>query len=136
MFFCLNHNRTREDMLLVVETQNLRRLLNINKRVRMMTRWLMKTDILTQFSLAIECLEWFRSAVWAKRVHTELTDKSHYFAFKTTASRLDDERAEKDFYSSEDFSLIHIVYNNLSEGWFWNNQIDEGHFFEDVNSMY
>jgi hypothetical protein len=112
MLFCLNHSRTRENMLLVAETQNLRRLLNINKKVRVMTRWLMKTDILAQFSLAIECLEWFRSAMWAKRVHTKSTERSQYFAFKTTTRRLDDERAERDFYFSEDFSLIHIVYSN------------------------
>jgi hypothetical protein len=112
MFFCFNHNRTRESMLLVVETQNLRRLLNINKRVKTMTKWLMKTDILAQFSLAIECLEWFRSVTWAKRMHIESTNKSQYFAFKTITRRLDDERAERDFYFSEDFSLIHIVYNN------------------------
>jgi ribosome-associated translation inhibitor RaiA len=112
MLFCLNHNRTRESMLLVVETQNLRRLLNINKKIRVMTRWLMKTDILAQFSLAIECLEWFRSAVWAKRMHTKSTDRSQYFAFKTITCRLDDERAERDFYSSEDFFFIHIVYSN------------------------
>ncbi len=112
MLFCLNHNRTRESMLLVAETQNLRRLLNINKRVKVMTRWLMKTDILAQFSLTIECLEWFRSAMWAKRMHTESTERSQYFAFKTITRRLDDERAERDFYFSEDFSFIHIVYNN------------------------
>jgi hypothetical protein len=46
ILFCLNHNHTRENMLFVVETQNLRRLLNINKRVKVMTRWLMKTNIL------------------------------------------------------------------------------------------
>jgi hypothetical protein len=112
MLFCLNHSRTRESMLLVAETQNLRRLLNINKRVKVMTRWLMKTDILAQFSLTIECLEWFRSVMWAKRMHTKSTEKSQYFAFKTITRRLDDERAEKDFYFSEDFSLIHIVYSN------------------------
>jgi hypothetical protein len=112
VLFCLNHSRTRESMLLVAETQNLRRLLNISKRVRVMTRWLMKTDILAQFSLTIECLEWFRSVMWAKRMHTESTERSQYFAFKTITRRLDDERAERDFYSSEDFSLIHIVYSN------------------------
>jgi hypothetical protein len=112
MFFCLNQNRTRESMLLVVETQNLRRLLNINKRVRVMTRWLMKTNILAQFSLTIECLEWFRSIKWAKQMHTESTDRSQYFVFKMTVRRLDDERTERDFYSSEDFSFIHIVYSN------------------------
>jgi hypothetical protein len=25
---------------------------------------------------------------------------------------------------------------NMSEWWFWNNQKEEEHFFEDVNSMY
>jgi hypothetical protein len=113
MFFCLNHNHTRESMLLVVETQNLRRLLNINKEVRMMTRWLMKINIFTQFSLAIECLEWFRSVMWAKRMHTESTERSQYFVFKMIMRRLDDERTERDFYFSKDFSFIHIVYNNF-----------------------
>jgi hypothetical protein len=113
MLFCLNHSRTRESLLLVVETKNLRRLLNINKRVKAMTRWLMKTDILAQFSLTIECLEWFRSVMWAKQMHIELTNKSQYFAFKTITRRVDDERAERDFYFSEDFSFIHIVYSNF-----------------------
>jgi hypothetical protein len=112
MFFCFNHNRTRENMLFIVETQNLRHLLNINKKIRMMTRWLMKTNILAQFSLMIECLEWFRSVMWAKRMHTKSTNKSQYFAFKTITCSLDDERAERNFYFSEDFSFIHIVYNN------------------------
>jgi hypothetical protein len=113
MFFCFNHNRTRENMLLVAKTQNLRRLLNINKKVRMMTRWLMKTNILAQFSLTIKCLEWFRSAMWAKRMHTKLIKRSQYFAFKTITRRLDDEKAKRDFYFSEDFSFIHIVYSNF-----------------------
>jgi hypothetical protein len=112
MFFCFNHNRTRESMLLVVETQNLRRLLNINKKVRVMTRWLMKTNILEQFLLTIECLEWFRSVMWTKRMHTKSTNKSQYFVFKMIMRRLDDERTRRDFYSSEDFFFIHIVYNN------------------------
>jgi hypothetical protein len=112
IFFCFNHSRTRENMLLVAKTQNLRRLLNINKKVKIMTRWLM-TNILAQFSLTIKCLEWFRSIMWAKRMHTELTKRSQYFAFKTITRRLDDEKAEKDFYFSEDFSFIHIVYNNF-----------------------
>ncbi len=47
-------------------------------------------------------------------MHTESTNKSQYFVlFKTITRRLDDERAEKDFYFSEDFSFIHIVYNNF-----------------------
>jgi hypothetical protein len=100
-------------MLFVVETKNLRRLLNINKRIKVMTRWLMKTNILAQFSLIIECLEWFRSIMWAKRMHTKSTNKFQYFVFKMTMRRLDDEKAERDFYFSEDFSFIHIVYSNF-----------------------
>ncbi len=34
--------------------------------------------------------------------------------------------------SSNDINAL----NKLSEWWFWNNQKEEGHFFEDVNSMY
>jgi hypothetical protein len=112
IFFCFNYNCTRESMLFVVETQNFRRLLNINKKVRVMTRWLMKTNILAQFSLTIECLEWFRSVIWAKRMHTKSSNKSQYFVFKLTLRRLDDERTEKDFYFSKDFSFIYIVYSN------------------------
>jgi hypothetical protein len=112
MFFCFNHNRTCENMLFIIETQNFRRLLNINKKVKVMTRWLMKTDILAQFSLTIECLEWFRSIMWAKRMHTKSINKSQYFVFKMIMRRLDDEKREKDFYFSKDFSFTHIVYNN------------------------
>jgi hypothetical protein len=103
IFFCLNHNRTRENMLFVVETQNFRRLLNINKRIRVMTKWLMKTNILAQFSLAIECLEWFRSVMLTKRIHTKSSNKSQYFVFKLIVRRLDDERTKKDFYFSQIF---------------------------------
>ncbi len=112
MFFCFNHNRTCESMLFVIKTQMLRRLLNINKRIRVMTRWLMKTNILAQFSLTIERLEWFRSVMWAKRMHTKSTNKSQYFVFKMIMRRHNDERTEKDFYFSKDFFLIHIVYKN------------------------
>jgi hypothetical protein len=112
MFFCLNHNRTRESMLFVVETQNLRHLLNINKNVKTISRWLMKTNIFTQFSLMIECLEWFNSIMWAKRMHTKSTKRSHYFVVKLITRRLRDERTKKDIYSSKDFFLIYIVYNN------------------------
>jgi hypothetical protein len=112
MLFCFNHNRTRESMQLVVETQNLRRLLNINKKIKVMTKWLMKTDILAQFSLTIECLEWFRSVMWTKRMHTKSIKRSQYFVFKMIMRRLDDEKTKRDFYFSEDFSLIHIVYSN------------------------
>jgi hypothetical protein len=113
MFFCFNQNRTRESMLLVVETQNLRRLLNINKKIRMMTKWLMKINILAQFSLTIECFEWFRSIKWIKRIHTKSINKSQYFVFKMIMRRFDDEKTKRDFYFSKDFFFIHIVCNNF-----------------------
>jgi hypothetical protein len=112
MFFCLNHNCTRVNILFVVETQNLRRLLNINKSVKAISRWLIKTNILAQFSYTIECFEWFRSIMWAKRMYTESTNKSQYFVIKLITRRLRDERAKEDFYFSKDFSFIYIVYNN------------------------
>jgi hypothetical protein len=51
--------------------------------------------------------------MWAKQMHTESTKRSQYFVFKMIMRRLDDERTERDFYSSEDFSLIYIVYSNF-----------------------
>jgi hypothetical protein len=113
MFFCFNYNRTRESMLFIVEMQHLRCLLNINKSVKSISRWLMKTNILAQFSLTIECLQWFRSVMWVKQMHTKLTKKSQYFVAKLITRRLRDERTGRDFYFSEDFFFIYIVYNNF-----------------------
>ncbi len=76
-----------------------------------MTKWLMKTNIFAQFSLTIECLEWFRSVMWIKRIHIKSTNRFQYFAFKTITRRLDDEKAKRIFNFSEDFFFIHIVYN-------------------------
>jgi hypothetical protein len=42
IIFYFNHNRMRKNMLFVVETQILRRLLNINKKVKMMTKLINK----------------------------------------------------------------------------------------------
>jgi hypothetical protein len=46
----------------------------------------------------------------------------------------------KELYShlntTKAFRLIKIWAQNLSEWWFWNNQKEEEHFSEDVNSMY
>jgi hypothetical protein len=72
----------------------------------------MKANILAQFSLAMKCLEWFRSVRWIKRMHIKSSSRSQYFAFKTITRRLNDQRAERDFYFSEDFSFIHIAYSN------------------------
>jgi hypothetical protein len=70
VLFCFEHNHTRENMLFVVKTHDFRQLLEVFKALRIITKWLMNTDLLTQFLLTRECLEWFRSVVWAKRVHT------------------------------------------------------------------
>jgi hypothetical protein len=75
VFFCLEHNHTRESMLFVVKTHDFRQLFEVLKTLRIITRWLMNTNLLTQFSLARKCLEWFRSIVWAKRVHTTSSKK-------------------------------------------------------------
>jgi hypothetical protein len=113
MFFCFNYNCTRDNMLFVVETQNLRHLLNINKRIKAISWWLIKIDILAQFSLTIEYLKWFCSIMWVKRMHTISTNKSQYFVAKVITRRLRDERTKKDFYFSKDFSFIYIVYNKM-----------------------
>ncbi len=64
-------------------------------------------------SLAIECLEWFRSVKWAKRMHVKSINRTRYFVVKQITRRLCDERTDKDFYFSEDFSLIYIIYSNF-----------------------
>jgi hypothetical protein len=40
-----------------------------------------------------------------------LTDKSPYFVVKQITRSLNDEKTERDFCFSEDFSFIFIVYN-------------------------
>ncbi len=39
-------------------------------------------------------------------------------------------------WSSFFVCLVEIIVRHVSEWWFWNNQKEEGHFFEDVNSIY
>ncbi len=75
VLFCLEYNHTRKIMLFVVETHDFRQLLEVLRILKIITRWLMNTNLLTQFSLARECFEWFRSIVWAKRVHTTSSRK-------------------------------------------------------------
>ncbi len=70
VIFCFEHNHTRESMLFVVKMHDFRQLFEVLKTLKIITKWLMNTDLLTQFSLTRKCLEWFRSIVWAKRVHT------------------------------------------------------------------
>jgi hypothetical protein len=38
--------------------------------------------------------------------------------------------------SESSFSAKSETTDKMSEWWFWNNQKEERHFFEDVNSMY
>jgi hypothetical protein len=109
MFFCLNHNRIRENMLFIIETQTLRRLLKINKSVKTMSKWLMKTNLFMQFSLTIECLEWFRSIMWAKQMHKKSTNKSQYFVVKSITCHLRDEKTKKDFNFSRFFFYIYCI---------------------------
>jgi hypothetical protein len=60
VFFCFKHNHTRKNMFFVVKTHDFRQLLEMFKALSIITKWLMNTDLLTQFSLTRKCLEWFR----------------------------------------------------------------------------
>ncbi len=71
ILFCSAYSDTRESMLRVADTHDFRQLFDELKILRIVTRWLMKTDLLSQFSLIIECLEWFRSIMRAKRMHKD-----------------------------------------------------------------
>ncbi len=57
MLFCNDRIENRQSMLRDGGTTDLRRLLNTERGLKASVNWLMKTDILTQFSLARECLE-------------------------------------------------------------------------------
>jgi hypothetical protein len=57
VFFCSNYRTHRESMLKVVETFNFDTMLNTVKELKTMIKWMMKINLLAQFSLAIECLE-------------------------------------------------------------------------------
>jgi hypothetical protein len=77
VLFCSNHHIYRDSMLRVVETQNYSTLLDTAKDLREAVKWLMKTNLLTQFFLASKCLEWFSSAKTTKRVITDTTEWTH-----------------------------------------------------------
>jgi hypothetical protein len=77
ILFCSNHHIYRNSMLRVVETQNYNTLLNTAKNLRKAVRWLMKTNLLTQFFLASKCLEWFSSTKTTKRIITDTTKSTH-----------------------------------------------------------
>jgi hypothetical protein len=77
ILFCSNHHIYKNNMLRVVETQNYSRLLNTTKDLRKTMKWLMKTNLLTQFFLASKYLEWFSSIKTTKRVITDTTESTH-----------------------------------------------------------
>jgi hypothetical protein len=77
ILFCSNHHIYRNNMLRVVETQNYNTLLNTAKDLRKAMKWLMKTNLLTQFFLASKRLEWFSSAKTTKRIITDTTKSTH-----------------------------------------------------------
>jgi hypothetical protein len=77
ILFCSNYHIYRDSMLRVVETQNYSTLLNTAKNLREAMRWLMKTNLLTQFFLASKCLEWFSSAKTTKRIIRDTTESTH-----------------------------------------------------------
>ncbi len=77
LLFCLNHYIYKNNMLRVVETQNYSTFLNTVKDLKKAIKWLMKTNLLTQFFLASKCLEWFSSVKTTKRIITDTTKCTH-----------------------------------------------------------
>jgi hypothetical protein len=57
LLFCMNRTTNRQRMFRVDETTNLRKLLNIEKKLKTSINWLMKINLLIQFSLIRECLK-------------------------------------------------------------------------------
>jgi hypothetical protein len=77
MFFYSNHHIYKNNMLRVVETQNYNTLFDTIKDLKKAVKWLMKTNILTQFSLTLKCLEIFSLIKTAKKLIIN-TAKSAY----------------------------------------------------------
>ncbi len=77
ILFCLNHHIYKNNMLRVVETQNYSTLLDTAKELKKAVRWLMKTNLLTQFFLISKRFKWFSSAKTAKRIITNITEWAH-----------------------------------------------------------
>jgi hypothetical protein len=77
IFFRSNHHIYKNNMLRVVETQNYNTFLDTIKDLRKTMKWLMKTNLLTQFFLISKCLEWFSSIKTTKRIITNTTESTH-----------------------------------------------------------
>jgi NAD(P)-dependent dehydrogenase (short-subunit alcohol dehydrogenase family) len=78
IFFCSNHHIYRNNMLRVVETQNYNTLFDTIKDFKKAVKWLMKTNLLTQFFLTSKCLEWFSSIKTAKRIIINTSNWAHH----------------------------------------------------------
>jgi hypothetical protein len=57
LLFCNDRSANKQSMFRDDETTNLRKLLNIEKKLKASVNWLMKINLLTQFSLIKECLK-------------------------------------------------------------------------------
>jgi hypothetical protein len=57
LFFCIDKATNKQSMFKTNETTNVRKLLNIEKRFKTSINWLMKINLLTQFSLIKKCLK-------------------------------------------------------------------------------
>jgi hypothetical protein len=57
LLFCKNWSENRQRMLRDDETTNMSRLLSISKNLKILIIWLMKINLLTQFSLIKEYLD-------------------------------------------------------------------------------
>jgi hypothetical protein len=54
---CLDHSQKRDNMLRKNDTMNFKRLMIIVKKIKTMINWLMKTNLLKQFSLTTKLIE-------------------------------------------------------------------------------
>ncbi len=77
ILFCSNHYIYKDNMLRVVETQNYNTFFDTAKNLKEAMKWLMKTNLLTQFFLTSKCLEWFSLVKTTKKVITNTTKWAH-----------------------------------------------------------
>ncbi len=77
IYFCSNHHIYKDSMLRVVETQNYSTLFDTAKDFKEAMKWLIKTNLLTQFFLISKCLEWFFSIKTTKKIITDTTKWAH-----------------------------------------------------------
>jgi NAD(P)-dependent dehydrogenase (short-subunit alcohol dehydrogenase family) len=103
ILFCSNHHIYKNSMLRVVETQNYNMLFDTVKDFKKAVKWLMKTNLLTQFFLISKCLEWFSSIKTAKRVITNTTKWAHNTSNNKLNANAQTTRKKKFFVSLKVF---------------------------------